>query len=58
MNPFPGRLSVLILDNASIHYSAAALAMLVGAGIRFIFLPAYSPQLNAIELAFGIIKRF
>jgi len=51
----------LIVDNASIHRAAhvhdALSALLAGAGVRLIFLPAYSPEYNPIELVFGLVKR-
>ena len=43
---------VIVLDNASLHRSQAvraALPRLWARGIYFYFLPAYSPELNAIE---------
>ena len=44
---------VLVCDNASIHYSAAIAphldALLIGCGVRMLFLPTYSPELNPCE---------
>ena len=75
MNPFPGKNSVLIMDNARIHrhptivkticemfvavariYSLLALKSLWTSGCRILYLPAYSPDFNPIELAFSKIK--
>jgi transposase len=50
---------VIVLDNASLHRSRAvraALPQLWARGIYFFFLPAYSPELNAIERCFRPIK--
>ncbi len=46
------RSSVVVLDNYSVHHSQAvkaALPELTAAGVRFCYLPAYSPELNPIE---------
>jgi len=51
--------TVVVLDNGSIHRSKetrAALPDLWTRGIYLYFLPPYSPDLNAIEPAFGAIK--
>lgn len=50
---------VIVLDNASLHRSQAvraALPRLWTRGIYFYFLPPYSPELNAIERRFRVIK--
>ncbi len=47
---------VVILDNLSSHKSATAAAMLKSVGASFLFLPAYSPDLNPIEMAFSKLK--
>src|SRR5439155_18230615 len=50
---------VVVLDNASLHRSHVvqeALPALQERGIRLYYLPPYSPELNAIEPLFGIIK--
>src|SRR5688500_12780446 len=50
---------VIVLDNASLHRSQAvraALPRLWARRIYFCFLPAYSPELNAIEPCFRVIK--
>ncbi|QRW12042.1 DDE superfamily endonuclease [Ceratobasidium sp. AG-Ba] len=56
MNPFPGCNSVVIMDNASIHKSTALRELVEIRGMRLIYLPAYSPDLNPIEEAFSSIK--
>jgi transposase len=51
---------VLVLDNAPVHYSAAIAAplnlLLLSAGVRLLFLPTYSPELNPCEHIFAQIK--
>lgn len=51
--------TVVVLDNGSIHRSKetrAAVPGLWARGLYLYFLPAYSPELNAIEPAFRAIK--
>ena len=50
----PGQ--VVILDNLSVHKSAAVRQAIEAAGCELRFLPAYSPDFNPIELAFAKIK--
>jgi transposase len=52
----PGDL--VIMDNLSSHKSAAALALIEGAGAKVLFLPAYSPDLNPIEKMWSKVKEF
>jgi transposase len=47
---------VVILDNLAVHKSKKAAACLKRQGAWFLFLPAYSPDLNPIEQAFAKIK--
>ena len=47
---------VVILDNLAVHKSAKAEACLKQCGAWFLFLPAYSPDLNPIEQAFAKLK--
>lgn len=47
---------VVILDNLSSHKSARAAECLKQAECWFLFLPAYSPDLNPIEMAFSKLK--
>jgi transposase len=51
----PGQ--VVVLDNLSVHKSADARALVAAAGCRLLFLPAYSPDFNPIELAFAKLKQ-
>ncbi|MBO1907593.1 IS630 family transposase [Microvirga sp. 3-52] len=47
---------VVILDNLAVHKSEKATPCLRRRGAWFLFLPAYSPDLNPIEQAFAEIK--
>jgi transposase len=47
---------VVILDNLAVHTSEKAAQCLNQRGAWFLFLPAYSPDLNPIEQAFAKIK--
>ena len=57
-NPFPGRRSVLVLDNASIHHTARIKQMCSDAGVKLVYLPPYSPDFNPIEEFFAELKAF
>lgn len=53
--------TVVVLDNGSMHRNAvvkAAIPDLWAAGIYLSYLPPYSPELNDIEPAFGVIKHY
>jgi transposase len=56
MNEWPLPNSVLVVDNASIHKVAGIRQMVEERGARLLYLPAYSPDFNPIELAFSKIK--
>jgi hypothetical protein len=56
MNKWPLPHSVLVVDNASIHKVAGIRELVEESGARILYLPAYSPDLNPIELAFSKIK--
>lgn len=47
---------VLVMDNLSVHKGSAVRAAIAGAGCTPLYLPAYSPDLNPIELAFAKLK--
>ena len=47
---------MVILDNLQVHKSAKAASILKQKGAWFLFLPAYSPDLNPIEMAFAKLK--
>nr|WP_255720350.1 transposase [Acuticoccus kalidii] len=44
------------MDNLPAHKCAHARKAIEAAGVRLLFLPPYSPDFNAIELAFSKIK--
>ena len=48
---------VVVLDNLSCHTHKAVRQALEAAGCGVLYLPAYSPDLNPIELAFSKLKR-
>ena len=50
----PGQ--VVVLDNLSAHKREETRTAVEAAGARLLFLPAYSPDFNPIELAFAKIK--
>jgi transposase len=50
----PGQ--VVVLDNLSVHKSGRVQAMIEAAGCELWYLPAYSPDLSPIELAFAKLK--
>ena len=49
MNKWPLPNSVLVVDNASIHKVDGIRELVEASGMRLMFLPAYSPDLNPIE---------
>src|SRR5204863_5242326 len=56
MNPFPGKNSVIIMDNARIHHNEALVESVEEIGGKIIYLPSYSPDFNPIETAFSSLK--
>lgn len=58
MNPYPGPRSVLVMDNCPIHHAEEVEALVDERGMRLLYLPAYSPDLNPIEEAFSCIKAY
>ncbi|XXQ38526.1 Tc1-like transposase DDE domain-containing protein [Plasmodiophora brassicae] len=53
----PGRQSVWIMDGARIHCHHTIDEYLRDFGIIPIFLPAYCPMFNPIEIVFGLVKK-
>ena len=49
---------VLLLDNSSVHRSKLVLQTLEECGIKYLFLPPYSPDFNPIELLWALMKAF
>ncbi|TFY78726.1 hypothetical protein EWM64_g5286 [Hericium alpestre] len=56
--PYPGLLSVLVMDNAKIHHGDQILELADRFGVHIKYLPPYSPDFNPIEEAFSKIKHF
>ena len=54
---YPGRRSILVLDNARIHKLSQLRAEAALLGIKVIALPSYCPNLNLIEFQFGVLKK-
>jgi len=50
----PGQ--IVVLDNVGAHQSERARQAIEARGCRLLFLPAYSPDLSPIELAFSKLK--
>lgn len=50
--------TTIVLDNLSVHKTAAARAAVEQAGCTLLFLPAYSPDFNPIELANAKLKAY
>jgi transposase len=49
--------SYLVMDNCTIHKSHPIIRKIEGRGYRVMYLPPYSPELNAIENFWAIVKR-
>jgi transposase len=47
---------ILLLDNCSVHRSKLVIDTLKECGIKYLFLPPYSPDFNPIELLWTNIK--
>lgn len=47
---------VIVLDNYSVHKTRAVQAEFLAAGVKVVFLPPYSPDLNPIEHCWSKIK--
>jgi transposase len=54
---YPEQYSVWILDGAKIHTDPNIVYYLRSMGIVVIFLPAYCPFFNPIEIFFGVVKK-
>ncbi|KAF9730117.1 hypothetical protein PMIN01_12050 [Paraphaeosphaeria minitans] len=55
-SPWPGKRSVIVLDNASIHRSVRLANLCAEAGVIMEFLPPYSPDMNPVEQTFKALK--
>jgi transposase len=49
---------IVVLDNLGAHKNEATLALIDAAGAQTRFLPAYSPDLNPIEMMWSKVKGF
>lgn len=49
---------IVIMDNLAPHKSTDTLALIENAGAEVLFLPAYSPDLNPIEMMWSKVKEF
>jgi transposase len=49
---------VVVLDNLGAHKNEETLALIIAAGAQVRFLPAYSPDLNPIEMMWSKVKAF
>ena len=56
--PFDGinHNSVVVMDNASIHYNARVERLILSVGALLVHLPPYCPDLNPIEESFSAVK--
>ena len=54
--PYLNRNSVLVMDNMKSHHAKAVKDLLDSSGIRYIYLPPYSPDLNPIEKLWSKVK--
>jgi transposase len=50
--------NILLLDNSSVHKSKLTIKTLEECGIKYLFLPPYSPDLNPIELLWAWLKSY
>jgi transposase len=49
---------IVVMDNLSPHKSDPTLRLILQAGAQALFLPAYSPDLNPIEMMWSKVKNF
>lgn len=57
INRYPGSHSIWIMDGAKIHCCENIINYLRSLGVYPLFLPAYCPFFNPIEIVFGLCKR-
>jgi len=58
MGRWPEPKPVLVMDNASFHHTERIEQMCHDAGVKLVYLPPYSPDLNPIEEFFAELKAF
>ncbi|KAI4845302.1 hypothetical protein E4T45_07781 [Aureobasidium sp. EXF-8846] len=56
--PFPGKRSIVVMDNCSTHHSNKITQLGERFGVHLLYLPPYSPHLNPIELTFHLLKQW
>ncbi|KAI5207242.1 hypothetical protein E4T38_03392 [Aureobasidium subglaciale] len=56
--PFPGKRSVVVMDNCSTHHLKRIIDICSQAGVYLLYLPPYSPHLNPIEQSFHLLKQW
>lgn len=56
MSPYPGPRSVLVMDNCAIHHVPGVAELCESYGVKLVYLPPYSPDLNPIEEFFSALK--
>jgi transposase len=56
LKPTMSSKDILLLDNSSVHKSKLVLNTLKECGIKYLFLPPYSPDFNPIELLWARTK--
>jgi transposase len=57
-NRWPEPKSILVMDNASFHRTERIKQICQESGVKLIYLPPYSPDLNPIEEFFAELKQF
>jgi transposase len=55
---WPEPKSVVVMDNGSFHHLERIPHICEGAGVKVVYLPSYSPDLNPIEEIFAELKSF
>jgi transposase len=55
---WPEPKSVLVMDNAFFHHSERVAQLCSNAGVKLVYLPPYSPDLNPIEEFFSVLTAF
>ncbi|KAI4801361.1 hypothetical protein E4T44_11338, partial [Aureobasidium sp. EXF-8845] len=56
--PFPGRRSIVIMDNCSTHHSDKITQLGEQFGVYLLYLPPYSPHLNPTGQTFHLLKQW
>jgi transposase len=55
---WPKPKSVLVINNTSFHHSERLSQIYTNTGVKLVYLPPYSPDLNPIEEFFAELKSF